>query len=174
MYRKKYFFKGRDLIKVRNFVFNVLITLIFSLVGILSFFVSPGFSLSWQDEEWLKPGCPKTALGNWTANNPANTKLQSLSINNNQVIYTSQSGEGQQFKIIKSNSDLKNPYLEMKVQSFNKEDKFVLKIRPHLVQTNDKEQKKDFNCLIKVFRYKNEKHAKAEKYSGWNIYRLSK
>ncbi len=174
MYRKKYFFKGRDLIKVRNFVFNVLITLIFSLVGILSFFVSPGFSLSWQDEEWLKPGCPKTASGNWTANNPANTKLRSLSINNNQVIYTSKSGEGKQFRIIKSTSGLKIPYVEMKLQSFNKEHKLILKIRPHLVQTNSKEQKKDFNCLIKVFRYKNEKHAKAEKYSGWNIYRSTK
>ena len=174
MYKQKYFFKGRDLIKVRNFVFNVLITVIFSLVGILSFFVSPGFSLSWQDEEWLKPGCPKTASGNWTANNPANTKLRSLSINNNQVIYTSQSGEGQKFQIIKSTSDLKNPHMEMELKSFNKEDKFVLKIRPHLVQTNYKEQKKGFNCLIKVFRYKNEKHAKAEKYSDWKIYRLAK
>ena len=174
MYKQKYFFKGRDLIKVRNFVFNVLITLIFSLVGILSFFVSPGFSLSWQDEEWLKPGCPKTASGNWTANNPANTKLRSLSINNNQVIYTSQSGEGQKFQIIKSTSDLKNPHMEMELKSFNKEDKLVLKIRPHLVQTNFKDQKKDFNCLIKVFRYKNEKYAKAEKYSGWNIYRRIK
>ena len=89
MYKQKYFFKGRDLIKVRNFVFNVLITLIFSLVGILSFFVSPVFSLSWQDEEWLKPGCPKTASGNWTPNNPANKKLRSLSIDNNQVIFNS-------------------------------------------------------------------------------------
>ena len=172
MYKQKYFFKGRDLIKVRNFVFNVLITLIFSLVGILSFFVSPGFSLSWQDEEWLKPGCPKTASGNWTANNLANTKLSSLSINNNQVIYTYQSGEGQKFRIIKSTLDLKNPYMEMELKSFNEEDKFVLKIRPHLVQTNSKKNKKDFNCLIKVFRYKNEKHAKAEKYSDWKIYRL--
>ena len=174
MSRQKYFFKGRDLIKVRNFVFNVLITLIFSLVGILSFFVSPGFSLSWQDEEWLKTGCPKTASGNWTANNAVNKKLSSLSINNNQVIYNSQSGEGQKFKIIKSTSDLKNPYIEMKLKSFNKKNKLVLKIRPHLVQTNSKEQKNGFNCLIKVFRYKNEKHAKAEKYLGWNIYRISK
>ena len=174
MYKPKYFFKGLDLIKVRNFVFNILITLFFSLVGILSFFVSPGSSLGWQDEEWLKQGCPKTVSGSWTANNPANIKLRSLSINNNQVIYTSQSGEDQQFRIIKSTSDLKIPYVEMKLKSFNKEDKLVLKIRPHLVQTNSKEQKKDFSCLIKVFRYKNRKHAKAEKYFGWNIYRLKK
>ena len=98
--------------------------LIFSFVGIFSFFISPGFSLSWQDEEWLKPGCPKTVSGNWTASNPANTKLRSLSINNKQVIYTSQNGEGQQFQIIKSTSNLKNPYMEMELKSFNKEDKF--------------------------------------------------
>ena len=102
-------------------VLNILITLIFSLVGILSFFISPGFSLSWQDDEWLKPGCPKTALGSWTAENPANTKLKSLSINKNQVIYTSQNGEDQQFLIIKSTFVLKNPYVEMKLKSFNKD-----------------------------------------------------
>ena len=174
MYRQKYFFKGRDLIKVRNLFFNILITLIFSLIGILSFFISPGFSLGWQDEEWVKPGCPKTVLGSWTANNPANTKLKSLSINKNQVVYTSQKGEGQQFRIIKSTSFVKKPYVEMKLKSIDKEKELVLKIRPHLVYINSKYQKKASGCLIKVFSYKNENHAKTDKYSGWNIYRLKK
>ena len=162
------------MVKIQNLVFNILITLIFSLVGILSFFASPSFSLGWQDEEWLKPGCPKTASGNWTADNPANTKLKSLSIEKNQVVYTSQNGEGQQFRIIKSTPVLKNPYAEMKLKSFNKEEELFLKIRPHLVHIYSKGQKKASDCLIKVFSYKNEKHLKSEKYSAWNIYRLTK
>ena len=154
MYRQKYFFKGRDFIKIRNLVFNILITLIFSLVGIFSFFISPSFSLGWQDEEWVKPGCPKTASGNWIPDNATNTKLKSLSINKNQVVYTLQNGEGQQFRIIKSTSLLKKAYLEMKLKSINKEEELILKIRPHLVHINSKDQKKISSCLIKVFSYK--------------------
>ena len=60
---------------------------------------------------------------------------------------------------------------ECKVYDKNGKLKKVLK---ESQLTNSKEQKNDYNCLIKVFRYKNEKHAKAEKYSGWNIYRLTK
>jgi len=174
MSRQKYYFKGRDLIKIRSLVFNILTALIICLVSVLSFFVSPGFSLGWKDQEWLKPGCPETASGNWIVDNPANTKLKSLSIDKNQVIYTSQNGEDQKFRIIKSASVLKNPYVEMKLKSFNKEEERVVKIRPHLVHIDSKDQEETSNCLIKVFSYKNEKHAKADKYSGWNIYRLKK
>ena len=174
MYRQKYFFKGRDFIKIRNLVFNILITFIFSLVGILSFFINTGFSLDWQDEEWVKPRCPKTALGSWTADNPTNTKFESLSINKNRVVYTSQNGEDQKFRIINSISTIKNPYVEMQLKSFYKEEQLVLKVRPHLVHINSKDQKKASDCLIKVFRYKNEKHAKIDKYSKWNVYRLKK
>lgn len=172
MSQQKYYYKGRDMIKIRNFVFNLFITLIFSLVGILSFFVTPGFSLSWKDDEWTKSGCPKAVSGNWTADNPANTNLKLLSINNNKVIYTSQNDQTQQFAIIKSSFILENQYLEMKLKPINNDEELVIKIRPHLVHEDPKDHGKASSCLIKVFSFKNEKHAKTDKYFRWNIYRL--
>ena len=62
----------------------------------------------------------------------------------------------------------------MKLQSFSKAEGLVLKIRPHLVHKKSKDQKYHSECLIKVFSYKNEKRAKADKYYGWKIYRLKK
>ena len=62
----------------------------------------------------------------------------------------------------------------MKIKSIDKEEELVLKIRPHLVHINSKDKKNSSSCLIKVFSYKNEKHAKLDKYAGWNIYRLKK
>ena len=160
--------------KTRNSVFNLFITLIFALVNLLSFFVAPSYSLSWEDEEWLKPGCPKTVSGNWAVDNPANTNLKLLSINNEEVIYISKNDRKHKFRITKSSFVLENRYIEVKLKPLNKGKELVIKIRPHLVHMGPNAQKKDSNCLIKVFTFKNERHAKRDKYSQWNIFRLIK
>ena len=100
--------------------------------------------------------------------------MKSLFINNKEVIYTSQDGPPQQFLIVKSSSVLKSPYIEMKIKSSNKKEEIILKIRPHLVQNNPENGGSAFSCLIKVFSYRNDKHAKLEKYSRWNIYKSTK
>ena len=160
--------------KTRNSVFNLFITLTFSLVGLLFFFITPSYSLSWEDEEWLKPGCPKTVLGNWALDNPANTNLKLLSINNKEVVYISKNNRERKFRITKSSFTLENRYIEVKLKPLNKGKELVIKIRPHLVHTSPKAQKKDSNCLIKIFTFKNEQNAKRDKYSQWNIFRLIK
>ena len=160
--------------KTRNSVFNLFIILIFALVNLLSFFVAPSYSLSWEDEEWLKPGCPKTVSGNWAVDNPANTNLKLLSINNKEVIYISKNDRKHKFRITKSSFVLENRYIEVKLKPLNKGKELVIKIRPHLVHMGPNAQKKDSNCLIKVFTFKNERHAKRDKYSQWNIFRLIK
>ena len=174
MSKQKYFYKRRDRVKTRNSVFNLFITLIFALVNLLSFFVAPSYSLSWEDEEWLKPGCPKTVSGNWAVDNPANTNLKLLSINNKEVIYISKNNRKRKFRITKSSFVLENRYIEVKLKPLNKGKERVIKIRPHLVHMSPNTQKKDSNCLIKVFTFKNERHAKRDKYSQWNIFRLIK
>jgi len=174
MSQQKYYYKGRDMFKIRNFVFNLFMTLIFSIIGILSFFVTPGFSLGWQDEEWLNPGCPKSATGNWAADNPGNSNLKSLSFNNTQVIYTAKNEEIQKFGVIKSTFTSTSQYIEMKLKPVNSEKEKIIKIRPHLVHVDPKNIGKASSCLIKVFNFKNERHARTDKYSGWNIYRLKK
>ena len=102
MSKQKYFYNGRDLVKTRKSEINFIITLIFALVGLLSFFITPSYSLGWQDEEWLKPGCPKTVSGIWAADNPDNTNLKLLSINNKEFIYISKNDQKDKFGIIKS------------------------------------------------------------------------
>jgi len=174
MSKQKYFYSGRDMVKTRKSKINLIITLILALVGLLFFFITPSYSLGWQDEEWLKPGCPKTVSGIWAANNPDNTNLKLLSINNKEFIYISKNDQKHKFGIIKSSSVLENQYIEIKLKPLNKGKELVIKIRPHLVHTSPKAQKKDSNCLIKIFTFKNEQNAKRDKYSQWNIFRLIK
>ena len=174
MSEQKYFYRGWDMVKLISSEFNLIITSIFALVGLLCFFITPSYSLGWQDEEWLKPGCPKTVSGIWAANNPDNTNLKLLSINNKEFIYISKNDQKHKFGIIKSSSVLENQYIEVKLKPLNKGKELVIKIRPHLVHTSPKAQKKDSKCLIKIFTFKNEQNAKRDKYSKWNIFRLIK
>ena len=174
MSKQKYFYNGRDLVKTRKSEINFIITLIFALVGLLSFFITPSYSLGWQDEEWLQPGCPKTVSGIWASDNPDNTNLKLLSIDNKEFIYISKNDQKHKFGIIKSSSVLENQYIEVKLKPLNKGKELVIKIRPHLVHTSPKAQKKDSKCLIKIFTFKNEQNAKRDKYSKWNIFRLIK
>ena len=174
MSKQKYLYKGRNMVKTRNSEINLIITLIFSVVGLLSFFITPSYSLGWEDEEWLKPGCPKTVSGIWATDNPDNTNLKLLSINNKEFIYISKNDQKHKFGIIKSSSVLENQYIEIKLKPLNKGKELVIKIRPHLVHTSPKAQKKDSKCLIKIFTFKNEQNAKRDKYSKWNIFRLIK
>ena len=162
------------MVKTQKSEINLIITLIFAVVGLLPFFITPSYSLGWQDEEWLKPGCPKTVAGIWAKDNPDNTNLKLLSIDNKEFIYISKNDQKHKFGIIKSSSVLENQYIEVKLKPLNKGKELVIKIRPHLVHTNPKAQKKDSNCLIKIFTFKNEQNAKRDKYSEWNIFRLIK
>ena len=174
MYIQKYFYNERDMMKTRNSEINLIITLIIALVGLVSLFITPSYSLGWQDEEWLKPGCPKTVAGIWAKDNPDNTNLKLLSIDNKEFIYISKNDQKHKFGIITSSSVLENQYMEVKLKPLNKGKELVIKIRPHLVHTSPKAQKKDSKCLIKIFTFKNEQNAKRDKYSEWNIFRLIK
>ncbi len=77
MFIQKYLYKGLNVVKLPNLVLNLIFTLILSVAGFLSFFISPSYSLGWHDEEWLKAGCPKNISGNWFADNPINKNLKS-------------------------------------------------------------------------------------------------
>ena len=174
MSEQKYFSRGWNMVKLISSEFNHIITSIFALVGLSCFFITPSYSLGWQDEEWLKPGCPKTVSGNWAVDNLTNKNLKLLSINNKEIIYISKNDQKNKFGIIKSSFGLENQYIEVKLKPLNKGKEQIIKIRPHLVQTSPKAQKKDSNCLIKIFTFKNEQNAKRDKYSEWKIFRLIK
>jgi hypothetical protein len=168
MYNKKHFSK------ISNYFLDLCRTLIFTLAGLLFFFISPSYSLSWNDEEWLQSGCPKTASGKWVIDRPETTELRFISINNNEVTYIFKRDKEQKFGITNSSLISKNKYIKLKLKPDNSKKETVLKIRPHLLHMIFQKKKNNPNCLIKVFTYKNEKHAKTDRYSGWNILRLIK
>ncbi len=158
--------------KKRNYILGLIITPVFTLAGLLSFFVSPSYSLGWNDKEWLQSGCPNTASGKWAADTPETTDLRFLSINNSEVTYTSKSDETHKFGIRKSYFISKNQYV--KIKPVNSQNETVLKIRPHLIHMDLQKETNNPSCLIKVFTYRNERYAKMDRYSGWNIFRLIK
>ena len=168
MSNKKYFYNRS------NYFLDLLLTLLFTPTGLLFFFISPSYSLGWNDEEWLQSGCPKTASGKWVIDRPENTDLKFISINNNEVTYIFKRDKEQKFGIEKSYIISKNKFIKLKIKPIYSQKETFLKIRPHLLHMNFKEKKNHVNCLIKVFTYKNERHAKIDKYSGWNIFRLIK
>ena len=94
------------MVKTQKSEINLIITLIFAVVGLLPFFITPSYSLGWQDKEWVKLGCPETVSGNWTIENSANTDLKSLSVKGKEVIYTFKNGQARKFQIVKFSSIL--------------------------------------------------------------------
>ena len=162
----------RYISKRHNYFLNLVIYLFFTLVGFLFFFISPVYSLSWDDEEWLQSGCPKTASGKWIVDSPESTDLKYISINNNEITYIFKRNKTQKFGIKISSLISKNNYIKLK--PVNSQNETILKIRPHLLHMNFKKEKNHPNCLIKVFTYKNERHAKTDRYSSWKIFRLIK
>ena len=168
MFNKKYF-SNRS-----NYFLDLFLTLLFTFTGLLFFFISPSYSLGWNDEEWLQSGCPKTALGKWVVDSPETTNLRSISINNNEVTYIFKRDKEKKFGIKNSSLMSKNKYIKLKLKPANSQKVTVLKIRPHLLHMDFQKQKEPPNCLIKVFTYKNERHAKTDRYSGWNIFQLIK
>ena len=170
----KHFHKDVNLVKLPTLILNIIFTLIFSFVGFLPFFISPSYSLGWQDEEWLKAGCPKNVSGNWAADNPINKNLKSMSFNDKEITYISQNNETQRFGIIKSSFVKENQFVKIKIKPLNNENHTIIKIRPHLVHIDSKGKKETSICMIKVFLLNTEKHAQTDRYSGWNIFRFIK
>jgi len=133
---------------------------------------SPVYSMNWEDPMWKSSGCPATVSGQWVSDNPATSRHQLLSINKKNVAYSFENDESKYFDISEIH-DLKGErYISMKLTPVeNKDGKAtIIKIRPHLVHARSKNQKG--YCSIKVFNFETEQHAKTDRYSSWNIYRL--
>ena len=174
MFIIKKFYKDADLAKLLTLVLNPILTLIFSFLVFVTFFISPSYSLGWQDEDWLKAGCPKNVSGNWAADNPINKNLKSISFNNREITYTSKNNDTQRFGIIQSSFVKENQLVKIKIKPLNNEKHTIIKIRPHLVHIDSKGKKETSSCMIKVFRFNTEKHAQTDRYSSWNIFRFIK
>lgn len=174
MSSQKYYFKGRDLIQLRSMLFKLFITCIIFLKVLLVVFVVPSFSLDWKDEQWKNSGCHEMAMGKWAPDNPVVTPVNFLSIGNTEVLYRSENNPEQSFGIIKKSFDPNNNYLEMKLLNQENSEENIIKIRPHRIHFDFMKDESDSSCLIKVFNFESERHAKTDRYSGWDVYRLLK
>ena len=158
--------------KKYNFFLNLFLAILITAAALLFCFISPSYSLDWNDEGWLQSGCPKTGSGKWVVDSPENTDLKFITINTYEVKYIFKRDKVQKYRIENSSLISNNKYIKLKLVKSQKET--VLKIRPHLLHMNFQKDKNHPNCLIKVFTYRNERHAKTDRYSGWNIFQLIK
>ncbi len=174
MSTQKYFYKGRDLLKLRSFIFQLLVTCIFVAAGLLVVFISSAYSLGWDDKEWAQSGRPDTVLGKWIPDNPATTKLKILSIKKGSVEYAYSANSILQFGIVENSVVTGSRYTEMKLTPLNRKSggDTTIKIRPHIIYIDSKNPENRPRCLIKIFKFSTEKHALTGRYLGWGIFQF--
>ena len=143
---------------------------IFFICAFLLFAVNlPAFALDWNDKEWAN--CPPKVEGIWISDNPDSMKSKTLNIQKKRIGLTL-SRDGQVSFTGNAFAD-KGKFVEMVLESTKKKKEIFLKLRPHMVKTSlDPESRTD--CLIKVFQFNSQAHAKFDKYSSWDIYQLKR
>ena len=169
MTSQKYFYKRQDFIQFRLPIGRFAMTIACTLVVLIFTVVLPAFALDWDDNEWAS--CPSTVEGTWLSENPDSINSKTLNIQKNRVSITRNMDGEVSFT---GNIFLeKGNFIEMVLQSTTKVKEIYLKIRPHIVQTYSYPEK-SAHCMIKVFQFNSQAHAKFDKYSSWEIYQLKR
>ncbi len=153
-------------------------------ISVLSFFclamsvAALAFALDWNDEDWLKAGCPGDIAGKWMLRGDATASNQTLTVQSNQIKFTSEAGDQ---KVIAFSQDARSNgpiILELNDSDLSGVRETLpyppyWKVRPHLVMghaSSDNELAEWSPCLIKVFRYRYQDQIAADKYVSWDIY----
>ena len=152
-------------------------TVIGACIFILILFAYINFAsaLNWQDKEWMEASCPNTAIGTWKSENPNFPNGKILNIQKNKISIIGNHNSEEKFIHKKSSVQVGGKFIEMVIQPMEQDKNIYLKIRPHLItSTRDQGNKKPitYNCMIKVFQFNSQKHAKFDKYSSCDIYQL--
>ena len=169
MTSQKKFYKRQGFIQFGLVMGRLAMTIACTLVVLIFTVVLPAFALNWDDNEWAS--CPSTVEGTWLSDNPDSINSKTLSIQKNRVSITRNMDGEVSFT---GNTFLeKGNFIEMVLQSTTKENEIYLKLRPHIVQTYSYPGK-SAHCMIKVFQFNSQAHAKFDKYSSWDIYQLKR
>ena len=142
---------------------------------ILFAYINFASALNWQDKEWKEANCPNTAMGTWISENPNFPNGKILNIQKNKISIIGSHNTEEKFIYKKSSIQVGDKFIEMVLQPMEQEKNLYLKIRPHLITSTSGQENKilnSYNCLIKVFQFNSQKHAKFDKYSSWDIYQL--
>ena len=169
MTSQKSFYKRQDFIQFRLAIGRFAMTIACTFVVLIFTVVLPAFALDWDDNEWAS--CPSTVEGTWLSENPDSINSKTLNIQKNRVCITRNMDGEVSFT---GNIFLeKGNFIEMVLQSTTKEKEIYLKLRPHIVQTYSYPEN-SAHCMIKVFQFNSQAHAKFDKYSSWEIYQLKR
>ena len=169
MTSQKYVYKRQDFIQFHLAIGRLKMIMSCTLVVLIFTIVLPAFALDWNDNEWAS--CPSTVEGTWLSDNPDSINSKTLNIQKNRVSIT-QNRDGE--VSFTGNTFLeKGNFIEMVLQSTTKEKEIYLKLRPHIVQTYSYPEN-SAHCMIKVFQFNSQAHAKFDKYSSWEIYQLKR
>jgi len=152
-----------------------LIALIFVICLTLA---QPVFSLGWNDKEWVDAECPENISGQWLPRSLASFGGPIVTVSNHQFIFTSKTGETNKINFEKLSESSKAIVLVLDTNNLSPSMQVLpyLKIRPHLVKTNDDPGVHNLSrieCLIKVFRYQSQEKIQPDKYVNWDIYQIN-
>ena len=169
MTSKKIFYKRQGFNQPHLAIERLAMTIVCTLVVLIFTVVLPAFALDWDDNEWAS--CPSKIEGTWVSDNLDSINSKTLNIQKNRVSIT-QNMDGE--VSFTGNIFLeKGNFIEMVLQSTTKEKEIYLKLRPHIVQTYSYPEN-SAHCMIKVFQFNSQAHAKFDKYLSWEIYQLKR
>ena len=175
MRSKKYLIKGKNILKIFGFNCGVKVTRAFIFFVPLFAFASIAFALSWQDKDWKEAGCPETAIGEWKSEKSDLYKRTSINIQKNKITVSGGNDSKEETFNMKISFQVGEKFVELSLKPVEAGKRIYLKMRPHLItpiRDSGNVNQNSHDCLIKVFQYRSQQHAKFNKYSSWGIYKL--
>ena len=100
-----------------------------------------------------------------------------VNIYQDKIVFLSNHDLEEKYSYNQKNILRNSTYVGVNLLPVSKEQSIYLKLRPHLVQSENKTMhmnKITQNCFVKVFKFESQKNAKYDKYLNWEIYKLKK
>ncbi len=179
--------EGRSFKRFPRRIIRWVSTAVGSFTLLMTFIITPAFSLDWNDEEWAQAGCPKAVIGTWHPQDPQ-SKWGTLTVTEGSLICVQTQSGGEKlparewvrhYSFDDSALAIDQRFIKLALHPVREGEYqgYTVKIRPHLVGLSAGQwanNSSSSDCLIKIFKFKSQEEAKFDKYSDWAIYRLKK
>ena len=162
------FFETKSLFKVAVCFFSSFFILVST---------SSVIALGWDDKEWVEAGCPSNIFGTWVSSGFEINSEKLLNIYQEKIVFLGNHGLEEKYSYNQKNILRNGTYVGLNLQPVSKEKSIYLKLRPHLVQSENKAihmNEITQNCFVKVFKFESQKNAMYDKYLNWEIYKFKK
>ncbi len=166
-----------NIFRVLKFKYRIVITTLLIVFSPFFIFTSAACALGWGDKEWVEAGCPSSLFGKWVSDaaNKGSEKVLNVKTNKIKVIKDHVLEEEYSFdrrNMVKGERVIQINLLKSILN--NKKKSIYLKIRPHLVFSENSLKNHSVTnqtCFIKVFEFDSVNNAKFDRYESWEIYR---